>query len=179
MEYPIISEIICTTSTEYASHWLQLEVLALPLQSRSRRELSHRLTGDIGRVKPTIIGGYLWKLGKLTNSVPDNVRSSIWRFWAYPQAKFIITSGLGILTKKKIEVMQRVGILMPNQLRLGNGLIYRVSQKNARLRLEAYNSSLEAAIGTCRDIFRILRFSAFIWAQEVQDCFIVSNYWFQ
>ena len=112
MEYPIISEIICTTSTEYASHWLQLEVLALPLQSRSRRELSHRLTGDIGRVKPTIIGGYLWKLGKLTNSVPDNVRSSIWRFWAYPQAKFIITSGLGILTKKKIEVMQKVGILM-------------------------------------------------------------------
>ena len=35
-------------------------------------------------------------------------------------------------------------------------------KKNARLRLEAYNSSLEAAIGTCRDIFRILRFSAFI-----------------
>ena len=112
MEYPIISEIICTTSTEYASHWLQLEVLALPLQSRSRRELSHRLTGDIGRVKPTIIGGYLWKLGKLTNSVPDNVRSSIWRFWAYPQAKFIITSGLGILTKKKIEVMKKVVFLI-------------------------------------------------------------------
>ena len=44
-------------------------------------------------------------------------------------------------------------------------------KKNARLRLEAYISSLEAAIGTCRDIFGFLRFSAFIWAQE-QDHFI-------
>ena len=42
-------------------------------------------------------------------------------------------------------------------------------KKNARLRLEAYNSSLEAAVGACRDIFGFLRFSAFIWAQEVQD----------
>ena len=40
--------------------------------------------------------------------------------------------------------------------------MYRVSQKNARLRLEAYNSSFEATIGTCRDIFGFLRFSAFI-----------------
>ena len=118
MEYPIISEIICTTSTEYLSHWLQLEVLALPLQSCSRRELSHRLTGDIGRVKPTIIGGYLWKLGKLTNMVPDNVRSSIWQFWAYLQAKFIITSGLGVLTKKNIEVMQKVGVLLSHSHRM-------------------------------------------------------------
>ena len=30
------------------------------------------------------------------------------------------------------------------------------------LRLKAYNSSLEAAIGTCRTIFGFLRFSAFI-----------------
>ena len=30
------------------------------------------------------------------------------------------------------------------------------------LRLEAYNSGLEAGIGTCRDIFGFLRFSAFI-----------------
>ena len=37
------------------------------------------------------------------------------------------------------------------------------------LRLKAYNSSLEAAIGTCRTIFGFLRFSALIWAQEVQD----------
>ena len=35
-------------------------------------------------------------------------------------------------------------------------------KKNARLRLEAYNSSLQAVVGTCRDIFGILRFSAFI-----------------
>ena len=39
---------------------------------------------------------------------------------------------------------------------------YRVSQKNARLRLEANNSSLEAAIGTYKTIFGYLRFSAFI-----------------
>ena len=35
-------------------------------------------------------------------------------------------------------------------------------KKNARLRLEAYNSSLGAANGTCRTIFGFLRFSAFI-----------------
>ena len=40
--------------------------------------------------------------------------------------------------------------------------MYRVSQKNAWLRLEAYNSSLEAADGACRDIFGCHRFSAFI-----------------
>ena len=46
---------------------------------------------------------------------------------------------------------------------------YRVSEKNARLRLETYNSSLEAAVGACRDIFGFPRFSAFILAQEVHD----------
>ena len=35
-------------------------------------------------------------------------------------------------------------------------------KKNAPLRLEAYNSSMEAAFGTCRDIFGFLRYSAFI-----------------
>ena len=34
-------------------------------------------------------------------------------------------------------------------------------KKNARLGLEANNSSLEAAIGTCRTIFGFLMFSAF------------------
>ena len=34
---------------------------------------------------------------------------------------------------------------------------------------EAYNSSLEAAIGTCSGSFQIIRSSAFFWAQEVQD----------
>ena len=38
-----------------------------------------------------------------------------------------------------------------------------------KIRLEAYNSSLEAVIGACRDIFGFLRFSAFISFQEVQD----------
>ena len=52
---------------------------------------------------------------------------------------------------------------------------YRVSQKNARLRLEANNSSLEAAIGTYKTIFGYLRFSAFIWAQEFQD--LVHGTW--
>ena len=40
-------------------------------------------------------------------------------------------------------------------------------KKNACLRLEAYNSSLEAAIETCRDISGFLRFSVFTWAQDV------------
>ena len=42
--------------------------------------------------------------------------------------------------------------------------------KMALLCLEAYISGLEAAIGTCRDIFGFLRFSAFILTQE-QDHF--------
>ena len=41
------------------------------------------------------------------------------------------------------------------------------------LRLEAYNSGLEACIGTFRDIFGFLRFSAFIWTQE-QDHFTLK-----
>ena len=41
--------------------------------------------------------------------------------------------------------------------------------KMVLLCLEAYNSGLEACIGTCRDIVGFLRFSAFIWAQEVQN----------
>ena len=40
----------------------------------------------------------------------------------------------------------------------------------ALLCLEAYNSGLEAAIGTCRNIFGFLRFSAIILTQE-QDHF--------
>ena len=43
-----------------------------------------------------------------------------------------------------------------------NGLHTGCPKKNARLGLEANNSSLEAAIGTCRPIFEFLRFSAFI-----------------
>ena len=35
--------------------------------------------------------------------------------------------------------------------------------------MKAYNSGLEAAIGTSRDSFGILRLWAFIWDQEVQD----------
>ena len=42
-------------------------------------------------------------------------------------------------------------------------------KKNAQLRLEAYNFSLGIAIGTCRTIFGLIRFSAFIWAKEAQD----------
>ena len=42
-------------------------------------------------------------------------------------------------------------------------------KKNALLSLKAYNSCLEATIGTSRDSFGILRLSAFIWDQEVQD----------
>ena len=42
-------------------------------------------------------------------------------------------------------------------------------KKNARLRLETNNFSLEGAIGICKTIFGFLRFSAFIWAQEVQN----------
>ena len=42
-------------------------------------------------------------------------------------------------------------------------------KKNALLSLKAYNSGLEAAIGTSRDSFGILRLWAFIWDQEVQD----------
>ena len=34
---------------------------------------------------------------------------------------------------------------------------------------KAYNFSLEAVIGTCRDIFGFLRSSVFIWTQEVQN----------
>ena len=48
-------------------------------------------------------------------------------------------------------------------------------KKNARLRLEANNSSLEGVIGICKTIFGFLRFSAFIWAQEVQD--LVNGTW--
>ena len=42
-------------------------------------------------------------------------------------------------------------------------------KKNALLSFKAYNSGLEAAIGTSRDSFGILRLSAFFWDQEVQD----------
>ena len=42
-------------------------------------------------------------------------------------------------------------------------------RKNALLCSEAYNSSSEAIIEKSRGIFQILRLSAFIWAQVVQD----------
>ena len=47
-------------------------------------------------------------------------------------------------------------------------------KKNALLSLKAYNSGLEAAIGTSRDSFGILRLWAFIWDQEVQDYVMAS-----
>ena len=71
---------------------------------------------------------------------------------------FQIGKEIEIEMKMKIECTQRSLTLVISQI---NGL-YRVSQKNARLRLEANNSSLEGAIGTCKIIFRFLRFSAFI-----------------
>ena len=55
-----------------------------------------------------------------------------------------------------------------------------MSQKNARLRLEAYNFSLGAAMGTCRAIFGFLRFSAFICtcpnlAGQPWQCYQTAN----
>ena len=44
-------------------------------------------------------------LTEFTNMLPTNVRSSIWQFWAYLQARLVISSRLGVLTKKKIDVM--------------------------------------------------------------------------
>ena len=45
-------------------------------------------------------------------------------------------------------------------------------KKNARLRLEAYNSSLGAAIGTWKTIFGFLRFSAFFEPKKSQILYI-------
>ena len=57
-------------------------------------------------------------------------------------------------------------VLQPNHVHITHGTFWNNLQprlnKFVLLRLEAYKSGLEAGIGTCRDIFGFLRFSAFI-----------------
>ena len=77
-------------------------------------------------------------------------------FWHLFEATKAISKG--ILLKSSIPILEPLvaycsGLEIKVQPRLNKFVL---------LCLEAYNSGLEAGIGTCRDIFGFLRFSAFI-----------------